>query len=494
MRSIDLVAYQSNRGGTWFSTSLSSLSETSLTPSISFNVQNSVTANRKNGRISATLVGGYTFNQWDFGNPSQWNISVERMTPWLPTIQALSLKTANYFSDYPNNRALDWWRHSYNIPTDIRGMVRLCNQRGIPIFLELNYSNYVPGPVGTGVESLQSADNIANTLVYLRSLRDEGLQLTGFVFGGEIEDESGFGSLKPTVYNSDLIGIYIAYARAIKTEFPNVKMYAFSSYIAATRARVSQYLDFLNRIRQAELTYGQVLIDGFTFNESYVYMDANGNVRDSQLVVDDTESLYRSTPVYRYDVLGNTNPTQDSAYLVTLVEQTQAILGRTLDIGIFEYLPAIPAQMGEVDTSRYADMDFIIHYSDVAGIYAQLGLDYVFRIMFGADLNFHKAYFDRYGNLGMNYPVHMQIKQYFQGDLLNVSRTIPYDDSKVKVYAARQDTNRYFIMILNKDVSRDITMRIDLPSRVELTIRLPRRSYTSLIVDGTNVTVSGIGN
>jgi hypothetical protein len=139
-------------------------------------------------------------------------------------------------------------------------------------------------------------------------------------------------------------------------------------------------------------------------------------------------------------------------------------------------------------------MDFILHYSDVMGIYAQLGLDYVFRLMFGVNLNMHKAYFDKDGNLGVNYPVHMQIKQKFQGDLLNLTRTVPYDDSKVKVYAARQDANRYFIMILNKDVNNSVTTRINLPSRIVITMRLPRRSYTSLIVDGTNVIVSSIGN
>jgi hypothetical protein len=49
-------------------------------------------------------------------------------------------------------------------------------------------------------------------------------------------------------------------------------------------------------------------------------------------------------------------------------------------------------------------------------------------------------------------------------------------------------------MILNKDVANEATVRIMLPGQFDLTVRLPRRSYTSLIVDEKQIMVAGIGN
>ena len=201
--------------------------------------------------------------------------------------------------------------------------------------------------------------------------------------------------------------------------------------------------------------------------------------------------LYRDTPVYRYDVWGNSPPNPDKAYLPLIIEKTDEIFDRSIDIGITEYLPAGPVQLSEVDTSRYSDFDFILHFSDIVGIYAELGLDFVSKIMFGDSVEQHKSYFDREGNLGTNYPVHEQLAQYFSGDILNVDRSVDYDNLKVKVYAARQDTN-YFIMILNKDVNQETTIRINLPQRLDLIVRLPRRSYTSLIAPCVRIDVASI--
>jgi hypothetical protein len=209
--------------------------------------------------------------------------------------------------------------------------------------------------------------------------------------------------------------------------------------------------------------------------------------------LDDTESLYRNAPVYRYDVTGVTRTKSNRDYLHQIIDNTSAIFGRTLDIGNTEYLPAGPIQISEIDTSRYANMDFILHFSDVVGIYAELGLDAVSKIMFGDSVDMHKAYFDRKGNLGVNYPVHEQLAEHFAGEILNVDRSIDYDNLKVKVYAARKDSE-YFVMILNKNVNNESTVRIILSGQFDLIIRLPRRDYTSLIIDEKSITVSGIGN
>jgi len=485
--SIDIAAFQSNRNGAWFSVDLSSLPEIPLEPNVSFDIKDSAVSNRKNGQISTALLSGYFFIQWD--------ISRSELEKYVNTIKGIFLRSALMsFVDYPNNRVLCWDRTATNISSDIQGIIRLCNEKNIPVFLEINYSDYIPGAIGTGVESLQHTDNIANTITFLNSLEDAGLYLDGVTFGDEIEDESGYGTYKPTIVNSDLIGKFISYASAIKYSFPTLKIYAFDSYISATRGRVSMYWDFFERIKQEESTEGKILLDGFMFRESYLYIDQNNNILASQLILDDTESLYRDTKVYRYDVDGTSHLNPDTAYLPLIINKTDEIFGRSIDIGITEYLPAGPVQISETDTSRYSDIDFIIHFSDIVGIYAQLGLDAISKIMFGDSVDMHKSYFDRWGNVGVNYPVHEQLALYFAGEILNVDRSVDYDNLKVKIYATRKDA-KYFIMILNKDVNNEITARITLPDSLDLKIRLPRRSYTSLRIDGgSNIVISGIGN
>lgn len=486
IRSVDLVTYQSSRNATWFSVDLSTIPETQLETNATFDIKKSVINNRRNGEISSTLLSGYLF--------IQWNITPSSLEQYDHTIGALFLRSnLMSFVDYPNNRVLWWDRKSVNIPTDMRGIIKHCNDKNIPVFIEINYADYIPGAQGTGVESLQYTDNVANTITFLKALEDEGLHVEGVTFGDEIEDEAGYGKYKPTIHNSDLADIFISYATAIKSEFPELKIYAFDSYISATRGSVSMYWDLLHKIRQAEVEEGTILLDGFIFRESYVYIDEERNVLNSQFILDDTESLYRNTPVYRYDVWGNSNPNPDKAYLVNVIDQTNEIFGRSLDIGITEYLPAGPVQIRETDTSKYSDIDFILHFTDIVGIYAQLGLDFVSKIMFGDSVEMHKSYFDRYGNIGSNYPVHEQLAQYFSGEILNVDRSVDYDNLKIKLYATRQDTN-YFLVILNKDVDQENTIRVTLPECLDLKVRLPSQSYTSIIIKDNNVTISGIGN
>jgi hypothetical protein len=432
-------------------------------------------------------VAGYVFLQWG-------DIPLASFERYAHTIKAFFIRSALMsFVDYPNNRVLWWDRKSGNIPMDVRGMIEVCNKRNLPVFLEINYSDYVPGSTGTGVESLSQSDNIAGTIAFLKELEAQGLHVDGITFGDEIDDEAGYGDRKPTHWNSDLIDRFVSYASAIKSEFPELKVYAFDSYISATRGEVSQYWDYFEEIRQAEIEHDMVLLDGFVFRESYNYMDENGQVLDSQQILDDTESLYRDAPVYRYDVMGIMHENPDRDYLHQIINKTNEIFGRNIDIGITEYLPAGAIQISEIDTSRYSDMDFIVHYSDVVGIYAELGLDFVSKIMFGDSVDMHKAYFDRRGRKGVNYPVHEQLAQYFSDEILNVTRSTKYDQLKVKVYAARQD-DRYFIMILNKDVTNEQTVRVTLPGQLDLAFRLPRRSYTSLLIEEDDITVSGIGN
>jgi hypothetical protein len=280
---------------------------------------------------------------------------------------------------------------------------------------------------------------------------------------------------------------------ALKSEFPELKVYAFDSWIAAARGEVSDYWELFQRIRDAELDEGRNLLDGFVFRESYTYIDESGQLLDSQSILDDTESLYRNAPVYRYDARGIKSQHPDRDYLHQVLNKTREIFGRDVDIGLTEYLPAGPIQISEIDTSRYSDMDFILHYSDVVGIYAELGLDVVSTIMFGDSVNMHKAYFDRKGNLGANYPVREQLAQYFAGEILGINRSIDYEQLRVKVYAVRKD-NQYYVMALNKDVGNEATVRIVLPGQFDLVLRLPRRSYTSLVIDEKGIMVSGIGN
>ncbi len=484
-RSIDIVRYQAGRGGAWFTVCSSALPAAALSPEVRFDVGTSALENRRNGALSSTLVSGYFF--------ATWNITAEDLKPYIHTVKGVFLRTSNPFFDYLNDRVLGWDGKSTAFSADIRGIVRLCNQRKIPVFMQMNYTDYVPGAYGTGSSSLQTANNITNTIAFLSSLKAAGLRLDGMTFGDEIGDEGVYGTKKPTVYNSDLIGRFILYAHDLKSSFPELKIYALDSYIQATRGRVSENWDYFQRIHNEELTYGMDLIDGFVFRESYVYIDQANNVRPSQEIVDDTESLYRNTTVYRYDVDGTTHPNPDAEYLPKIIAKINDVFGRVLDVGITEYLPAGPVNISEIDTSRYADMDFILHYADVVGIYGQLGLDMVSTIMFGNDPNMHKAYFDRFGNRGPNYPVHEQLAKCFTAEMLKVDRSVDYDTAKVKVYAA-YDGAKYFVLILNKDVANEKTVQIVFPADMDLKIRLPRRSYTSLLVRGNSVVVSGIGN
>ena len=485
--SADIVSYQSHRDGSWFSEDMADLPKTESEPDVVFNISDSVISNRRNGRISPTLISGYFFIQWP--------ISRADLEPHIDTIRALFLRSALLnFVDYPNQKVLWWDGTAQRISTDVYNIIALCNERNVPVFLEINYSDYVPGEIGTGVESLQHTDNIKNTIDFLRMLDNQGLHLTGVTFGNEIDNDGGFGVYKPTTWGSDIIERFVAYARAIKSEFPELKIYAFGSSIHAAQGRVAAfYYANLQRVRGFELKKNINLLDGFTFGENYVYMNENSELLDPKFILDDTESLYRNTAVYRYDVWGNTTPDQDRAYLPDIIDKTYAIFNRQIDIGIGEYLPAGPVQISEFDTSIYTDIDFIIHYSDVVGIYAELGLDFVSREIFGDTINHHKSPFDRDGNIGANYAVQEQLAHYFSGEILQVNRNQDYELNRVKVYATRQGTS-YFIMILNKDVGSEHTIKLIFPDVLELTIRIPQRSFTSIIIDKNNVVISGIEN
>lgn len=483
---VDLVAFQSSRNGSWYSQAMNTFPQTRFRPEAIFRIIDTPFDNRKSGAIAPTLVSGYFFIQWD--------ISAQNFDQYDHTINSLFLKSALLsFVDYQNDRVLDWWRRSAKIPTDVLDIIQHCNNKNIPVFLEINYSNYIPGDLGAGVSGMITADNIARTISFLKTLKQKGLFLTGITFGDEIEDESGYGSYKPTIYNCDLINRFIDYSEKIKSEFPNLKIYAFDSYIGATRGRVSFYIDLLKQVRQAEIEKNITLIDGFTFTESYVYMNGQGQVLNSQLILDDTESLYRNTPVYRYDVWGNVNSATDSAYLPMLISQCREIFGRNIEIGMTQYLPAGALYISETDTSKYDHEDFIIHYIDVIGIYAEQGLDIVAKIMFGDSIDMHKSYFDRNGNLGPNYLVHEQLADYFKGTLLKVTRNVGYDNLKVKVYASKTGTYE-FIMVLNKDTSSDHAVVLSMKNGTEITLNLPRRSYTSLLIQNDQIVISGIGN
>lgn len=484
--SVDIAEATSGETLTWVAKMVTQFPQTDSAPEVSFSITDSPVENRHNGQISPTLLAGYIFLQWDISSADFHN--------YASTVDALFIRSAQMgFVDYPNNRVLlNWTRQSAEIPTDVAGIIQVCNDQRIPVFLEINDSDFIPGQLGTGVESLQPSNNIANTLAFLRVLRSESLSITGITFGDEIGDNgTGYEPYKPNIHNSDYIGRFISYAKSIKSEFPELKIYAFDSNIWATWGQISLYWNFFDRIRQAEIEQGKTLIDGFVFRESYVYMDEHGNVVDSQSILDDTESLYRDKPVIRDDIFEPNQPTADVAYLPLLVTKAREIFGRDIDIGITEYLPAGAYVISETDTSRHSDMDFMIHFSDMVGIYAELGLDYISRIMFGDSVNMHKAYFDRQGNLGPNFPVQKDLAERFSGEILEVSRTVPYDDLKVKVYATR-DGDSYFIMVLNKDVEGDHTIQLASQGRFDLTLRLPKRSYTSLTVDSRRIEVSTI--
>ena len=486
-RSIDVVAYQAKNQGAWFSVPLAQLSRTTRKAEATFAVSGSHIANRRGGRISPMLVSSYVFLQLG-------EVTPEAYAEHARTAGALFIRSALMsFVDYAGNRVLGWDRRSVSIPADVRGLIGAANARTAPVFLELNYSDHVPGPVGAGVEGLVRSDNLAATIAYLRGLADAGLGITGVTFGDEWGDENGFGDLKPTVENSDLVGRFISWAQALKKAFPSLRIYAFDSELGTAEGVMDQYWAPLARIHRAEVAAGLTLIDGFVFRESYVYIDHWGKRLSSQRMLDDTESLHRSTPVYRYDTLGYTHGDPDLDSLHTLITKTRQILGRTIDIGITEYLPAGPYNISESDTSRYPDIDFLLHWADVVGIYAELGLDVVSSWMLATSTQQAEAYVDTAGNRGLSYPVREQLATSLKGTILRVTRSVAYEKLRVNVYAAKSGS-RWFVMVLNKDVAHEHTVRITLPGQLDLVIRLPRRSFTSLSLDAEGLAVSGIGN
>jgi hypothetical protein len=278
---------------------------------------------------------------------------------------------------------------------------------------------------------------------------------------------------------------------------PELKIYAFDSAISANAGELSNSLEQLKSVREAEIERGVELIDGFMFRESYVYMDENGKVLDSQLILDDVESIAGDSHVYRYDEFGVDKPKKDKGYLNTLLGQLQQIFNRSIDIGITEYLPAGPLPESESDTSSYKDIDFMIHYADLAGIYAELGLDVISTFMFADGPDQAKAYVDKFGNKSTNYPLREQLAKFFKGDILQVERPAQYTDLKVKVYAVKNDKG-YFILLLNKDTLQKHSINLSLESEFDFYLSLHKQSYNSIIIEKSEsgervITLTGIG-
>jgi hypothetical protein len=483
--SIDVVAYQADHGRGWFDVPLADLPATSRAPGLTFDITSSRVVNRRGGRISSSLISSYAFLQFGDVKPADF-------VTHAATTRALFIRSALLsFVDYEGGRVLDWDGRSAEIPMDVHGMIAAANAEDIPVFLELNYSDHVPGSVGTGVDALVKVDNVARTVDYLRGLAATGLRVDGVTIGDEWDDPSGFGAAKPTSI-PDVVRRFIALSKALKAAFPALKVYAFDSAVGAATGDVDKYWSPFRTIHSAETKTGVHLLDGFMFRESYVYIDHAGRLLAPQKMLDDTESLYRKTPVYRYDSRGYPHADADRDELHLIVTKTREILGRTIDIGLTEYPPAGPTQIDESDTSRYADIDFVLHYADVVGIYADLGLDVVSTWMFANSTQQAEAYVTTSGERGLGYPVHEQLATSFAGDLLQIRLSVAYDKAKVKAYAARSG-ERLFVMLLNKDVARERTVRVRAAGRLDLTIRLPKRSYVSLEVDPTGVTVSGLG-
>jgi hypothetical protein len=486
-RTADLVARGQSQGGGWFTESIAELPQATHDPEGVFIIGPGPVRNRRNGVISPYLVSSYLFLQFGGLGPADLDEHAD-------TLNGLFIRSALIsFVDYQGNRVLGWDRESVRIPLDLKAMIKKANESDIPVFLELNYTDYIPGPIGSGVESLERTDNVARTVSFLESLEAAGLRLEGVTIGDEIDDESGYGVLQPTLHNGgDVLGRFFTFAKALRARFPELKIYAFDSYISAVRGETSERLDLLRQVREEELAAGISLIDGFTFRESYVYMNEREAVLSSQLILDDVESLARSAPVRRYDVTGVRQPKADKGYLSTLVEKTRGIFGRDIDIGITEYLPAGPIQIDESDTSAYEDIDFLIHYADVVGTYAELGLDVVSSWIFANTPQQAECYLSKTGEAGLSYPVHEQLARHLKGSLLEVERPTPYDSLKVKVYVA-QDGETFFLMVLNKDVAAEHTVRLVLPGAYDLSLTIPARSYTSLLLEGETITVSEIG-
>ena len=504
--SLDIAAFLTAREGAWYSASAQELPGFSVPPEATLHISREPVRNRRQGQISPTLVSSYIFIQEPF--------SLTEMEQHWSTLRGLFLRTGRFrFPDYINGRAWNMSNHSIVLTPPVEAIVKECNSRGIPIFVMLNHSDFVPGPPGSaGIDSLVYADNVAATLAFLRNLRDVGLQVAGLTFGDNIGDDFGLGPLKPTFYNSDLLTIFLRFARAIKGEFPDIKIYAFETSVGAAAGTFASLLGghpghsiwvLLEGIRRAELELGQLLLDGFSFQESYVYMDRDGRVLDSQQILDDAEALYRTTPVYRLNYDGVAYPDPDRAYLPSLARRVDAMFGREVDLVLAEYLPAGAFFISEEDTSRYADIDLILHHADLTGIYALLGFDGVSRLMLSPPQN-HKSYLSGRGEPARNYPVQEQLARFFRGQVLRVDSSTTYDRHRLKVYAAREG-DQHFIVLLNKEASRDMVIRLTVPDveqgpernegrrGVEFNLNLPRRSYTSLLLRPEGVVVSGIG-
>lgn len=484
--SIDLAAAQAARHGAWTRRAIGEMPSTQATPVATYAVGPGPIANRDRGRISPTLVGTYLFLQFDGITPS----NVARHAA---TFNALFVRSALMsFVDYSSGRVLGWDGTTIGFPLDVAGVVRVANQRDIPVFLELNYSDYVPGAIGSGVAKLRKADNADRTVSFLAGLADRGLEVAGVTFGDEWGDEAGFGARKPTVSNSDIVGRFIEYATALKRRFPALKVYAFDSSIGAASGELDQYWDAFARIRAAEVESNLTLLDGFAFRESYVYIDAGGELAPSQAILDDTELLAGDAPVLRFDTDGSVGSSTDRDYLHTLLAKTEAVFGRRIEIALTEYLPAGPVQIDESDTSRYPDIDFVVHYADVVGTFAALGLDTVSSFAFANSPQQAEAYLDRFGHRGAGYPVHEQLTRYLAGTMLAVDASVPYATVRVKVYAARSAAGT-FVLLLNKDAADAQTVRLTVAGELDLTVKLPPRSYASLVIDGADVLVSCIG-
>ncbi len=483
---MDVAAYMSEQGPGWFEASMGDLPPALEPPETTMVLSGRPLANRRDGAISPRLIASYLFLQFGEIGPAD-------LAKHAGTLDCLFIRSALLgFVDYLGGRVFDWDGRSSRIPLDLRAMIKEANKLSLPVFIELNYSDYIPGPVGSGTESLVRADNAARTVSFIQGLEADGLHVEGVTFGDEIGDDNGYGPLKPTFLNSDIVSRFVTYAKTLREHLPGLKIYAFDSNISAANGRLSESLDLLRQLGAAEVAAGTTLIDGFVFRESYVYMDQHGKILDSQAILDDIDSLAGAGEVTRFDVMGVRHGNADRAYLPTLVEETRVIFGRELDLGITEYLPAGPLQISESDTSVYADIDFLIHYADLVGTYAEQGLDIVSSWIFANDPDQAKCYVDKEGNEGLNYPVHEQLARHFTGSLLEVQRSEPYKAVKVRLYAAR-DSDSTFVIVLNKDTSSPHTVRVVISGEYDLVLRLPPRSYTSLLLEADSVTVRGIG-
>ena len=203
LRSVDIMAYADAQDGQWFGSELiENLPNVPLDASITYTIPGSIVSNRRNGQISPTLASRYLFLQYSFNDQAP-----EMIMTAGDTVRALFIRSALMsFVDYEGDRVLDWDGLSRSIPLDLEDVIAFINQSmgGFPIYLELNYSDYIPGNPGTGLESLQPADNIARTIEYLRMLQAADLHISGVTFGDEIGDQSGFGDKKPTLSTDDM--------------------------------------------------------------------------------------------------------------------------------------------------------------------------------------------------------------------------------------------------------------------------------------------------